>query len=179
MRGNRHGLWLDQSRMTSLYAITYDESTVGRALPEAIEIALRALFCENMSHTAAACKYIYIHNQSSCCLLIALLSYTDILWLFFLFVGFPRALCTLYSPNLNALLYQTVRKRKIQKKYFLYFKYKIHVLYFVTFSGTSILYFILIHLFEGYFVFCIKIHFDVFLPISARTSVFISVSIRF
>ena len=72
----------------------------------------------------------------------------------------------LYSPNLNALLYQIVRKRKIQKKYFLYFKYKIHVLYFVTFSGTSILYFILIHLFEGYFVFCIKIHFDVFLPIS-------------
>ena len=50
--------------------------------------------------------------------------------------------------------------------YFLYFKYKIHVLYFVTFSGTSILYFVLIHLFEGYFVFCIKIHFDVFLPIS-------------
>ena len=59
-----------------------------------------------------------------------------------------------------------MRKWKIQKKYFLYFKYKIHVLYFVTFSGTSILYFILIHLFEGYFVFCIKIHFDVFLPIS-------------
>ena len=41
---------------------------------------------------------------------------------------------------------------KSRKKYFLYFKYKIHVLYFVTFSGTSILYFILIHLFEGYFV---------------------------
>ena len=119
------------------------------------------------SHSCCLQKYIqYIHNQSSCCLLIALLSYTDILWLFFLFVGFPRALCTLYSPNLNALLYQTVRKRKIQKKYFLYFKYKIHVLYFVTFSGTSILYFILIHLFEGYFVFCIKTHFDVFLPIS-------------
>ena len=66
-------------------------------------------------------------------------------------------MCTLYSPNLNALLYQ------IQNKYFLYFKFKIHVLYFVTFSGTSILYFVLIHLFEGYFVFCIKIHFDVFL----------------
>src|SRR4029434_2489400 len=32
--------------MTSLYAVTYDESTVERALPEAIEIALRALFCE-------------------------------------------------------------------------------------------------------------------------------------
>ena len=79
---------------------------------------------------------------------------------------FTRALCTLYSPNLNALLYQIVRKWKIQNKYFLYFKYKIHVLYFVTFSSTSILYFVLIHLFEGYFVFCIKIHFDVFLPIS-------------
>ena len=82
-------------------------------------------------------------------------------------VWFTRALCTLYSPNPNALLYQIVRKWKIQNKYFLYFKYKIHVLYFVTFSGTSILYFLLIHLFEGYFVFCIKIHFDVFLPISA------------
>ena len=80
-----------------------------------------------------------------------------------------KALCTLYSPNLNALLYQIVRKWNIQNKYFLYFKYKIHVLYFVTFSGTSILYFLLIHLFEGYFVFCIKIHFDVFLPISAPT----------
>src|SRR4029434_6896725 len=70
---------LDQSHMTSLYTITYDKSTVGRALPEAIEIALRGLFRENQSHTAATCKNIYIHNQSSCCLLIALLSYTDIL----------------------------------------------------------------------------------------------------
>ena len=35
--------------MTFLYAftsITYDESMEGRALPEAIENALRALFCE-------------------------------------------------------------------------------------------------------------------------------------
>src|SRR4029434_4686259 len=55
-------LFLDQSRMPSLYTITYDKSMVGRALPEAIEIALRSLFCENMSHTAAACKYIYIYT---------------------------------------------------------------------------------------------------------------------
>src|SRR4029434_9251770 len=33
-------------RLTSLYAVTYGESTVGRALPEAIEIAMRAPFCE-------------------------------------------------------------------------------------------------------------------------------------
>src|SRR4029434_3759407 len=64
------------------------------------------------------------------------------------------------------LCYTKLRKRKIQKKYFLYFKYKIHVLNFATFSGTSILYFILIHLFEGYFVFCINIHFDIFVRIS-------------
>ena len=72
---------------------------VGRALPEAIEIALRSLFCENMSHTAAACKNIYIHNQS-----IALLSYTDILWLFFLFVGFPE-LCVHYIAQNWMLCY--------------------------------------------------------------------------
>src|SRR4029434_280075 len=76
---------------------------------------------------------------------------------------------SIYRPKLNALVYQTVRKRKIQKTYFLYFKYKIHVLYFVTFSGTSILHFILIHLFDVHFVFCIRIHFDVFLPISVCT----------
>ena len=84
------------------------------------------------------------------------------------FCGVHQSFVSLYSPNLNALLYQIVRKWKIQKRYFLYFKDKIHILYFVTFSGTSILYFILIHLFEGYFVFCIKIHFDVFLLISAH-----------
>src|SRR4029434_10011510 len=75
------------------------------------------------------------------------------------------------------LCYTKLRKRKIQKKYFLYFKYKIRVLYFVTFSGTSILYFILIHLFEGYFVFCIKIHFDVFLPISVCVCVCLHVCV--
>ena len=38
---------------------------VGRALPEAIEIALRALFCENMRVTQLlpANIYIYIINQ--------------------------------------------------------------------------------------------------------------------
>ena len=45
--------------MTSLYAITYDESTVGRALPEAIEIALRALFCENTRVTQLLPAKIY------------------------------------------------------------------------------------------------------------------------
>src|SRR4029434_9686981 len=37
--------------MTSLYAITYDESMEGRALPEAIENALRALFYEKIDLT--------------------------------------------------------------------------------------------------------------------------------
>ena len=39
---------------------------VGRAIPEAIEIALRSLFCENMSHTAAAQKTGLGHTVTEC-----------------------------------------------------------------------------------------------------------------
>ncbi len=42
---------------------------------------------------------------------------------------------------------------------------RLHIFYFDTFSGSSILLSILIRLFEGYFVFYREIHVDVFLPI--------------
>lgn len=71
----------------------------------------------------------------------------------------------LHSVFLFQLCVHDIARTRNPEKYFLHFKYKIYILYFVTFSGTSVLYFSLIHFFEGYFLFGINIRFNRFFPI--------------